>query len=153
MRSHLSPTHTGLTLIQSLQATLNEAIENKDVPLHQVLERVQRLRPLTLMANITLTPSMQASNDLPSWEAIDWYEQEYVADDHPIELCDKTTPLELYVEISQTVRIVVHYSMEAFTPETIESLITSYQDLLSQLVAQPETFLAEWIGSRFYSKK
>jgi acyl carrier protein len=153
LRSHLSPTHNGLTLIQTLQVTLNEAIDNKDVPLHQVIEQVQKLRSLTLMANITLTPSMQASDDLPSWEAIDWYEQEYVADDHPIELCDKTTPLEFYVEISQTVRIVIHYSIEVFAPETIESLMTSYQDLLSQLVAQPETFLAEWIGSRFDSKK
>ncbi|MEH2295890.1 amino acid adenylation domain-containing protein [Nostoc sp.] len=137
LRSLILPEQTGSTVIKQLQETVNEAIEHKEVPLHRVLNQIQHLRPLNLLASITMTPSVQ--DQMPGWEAIapeQW-------GDIPMELYGKTPPLEFYVELSKTIRIRAKYGTEKFTAETIDRLLNNYQEILMQLVSHPEITVSD----------
>ncbi|MCC5624517.1 condensation domain-containing protein, partial [Nostoc sp. CHAB 5715] len=132
LRSLILPEQTGSTVIKQLQETVNEAIEHKEVQLYQVIEQIQHLRPLNLLASITMTPSVQ--DQIPGWEAIapsEW-------GDMPMELYGKTPPLELYVELSKTIQIRAKYGTEKFTAETIDRLLNNYQEMLTKLVSHSE---------------
>ncbi|AVH71770.1 non-ribosomal peptide synthetase [Nostoc sp. 'Lobaria pulmonaria (5183) cyanobiont'] len=132
LRSLILPEQTGSTVIKQLQETVNEAIEHKEVQLHRVINQIQHLRPLNLLASITMTPSVQ--DQMPGWEAIassQW-------GDIPMELYGKTPPLELYVELSKTIRIRAKYGTEKFTAETIDRLLNNYQEMLTKLVSHSE---------------
>ncbi|MBN4002010.1 condensation domain-containing protein [Nostoc sp. LPT] len=132
LRSLILPEQTGSTVIKQLQETVNEAIEHKEVSLHRVIEQIQHLRPLNLLASITMTPSVQ--DQIPDWEAIapsQW-------GDMPMELYGKTPPLELYVELSKTIRIRAKYGTEKFSAETIDRLLNNYQEILTKLVSHSE---------------
>ena len=59
------------------------------------------------------------------------------------ELYDPETPLEFYVEMSTPMRVMVNYSIDRFTPETIALLLTSYRSMLTKLVANPELTVAQ----------
>ena len=132
------PEQMGLTLIQQLQGTVNEAIDHKEVPLQQVINQTQRLRPLNFLASITMTSSTQDTEQLPGWEAIE-LQTKSEQWNNSIELYDETTPLELYVGLSQTVQISVNYSLEIFNSETIDRFFTNYRNILTQLITHPET--------------
>ena len=132
LRSLILPEQTGSTVIEQLQETVNEAIEHKEVQLHRVIEQIQHLGPLNLLASITMTPSVQ--DRMPGWEAIapsQW-------GDMPMELYGKTPPLELYVELSKKIQIRAKYGTEKFTAETIDRLLNNYQEMLTQLVSHSE---------------
>ena len=149
LRSHLSPHDTGLTFLQQLQATVNEAIEHKEAPLQQVIEQTKRRRPLNLLASITMTPSIQTADAASDWQPLNLQPQAAQWDDVPSQLytigATETTPLELYVELSKTIRIVVNYSTEQFTRDTVEQLFGRYQTLLASLIAHPKTALSNWL--------
>ena len=138
LRSQIMPEQMGLTLIQQLQGTVNEAIDHKEVPLQQVINQTQRLRPLNFLASITMTSSTQDTEQLPGWEAIE-LQTKSEQWNNSIELYDETTPLELYVGLSQTVQISVNYSLEIFNSETIDRFFTNYRNILTQLITHPET--------------
>ncbi|MEH2468009.1 non-ribosomal peptide synthetase [Nostoc sp.] len=142
LRSLILPEQTGSTVIKQLQETVNEAIEHKEVPLHRVIDQIQHLRPLNLLANITMTPSVQ--DQMPGWEAIaleQW-------GDIPMELYGKTPPLELYVELSKTIRIRAKYGTEKFTAETIDHLLNNYREILTKLVSHPEITVSDLFKTR-----
>ncbi|WP_298904114.1 non-ribosomal peptide synthetase [uncultured Nostoc sp.] len=144
LRSLILPEQTGSTVIKQLQETVNEAIEHKEVQLYQVIEQIQHLRPLNLLASITMTPSVQ--DQIPGWEAIaleQW-------GDIPMELYGKTPPLELYVELSKTIRIRAKYGTEKFTAETIDRLLNNYQEILTKLVSHSEMTVSD-LFKRIYS--
>ncbi|MEH2335593.1 amino acid adenylation domain-containing protein [Nostoc sp.] len=137
LRSLILPEQTGSTVIKQLQETVNEAIEHKEVQLHRVIKQIQHLRPLNLLASITMTPSVQ--DQMLGWEAIapeQW-------GDIPMELYGKTPALELYLELSKTIRIRAKYSTEKFTAETIDRLLNNYQEILTQLVSHPEITVSD----------
>ncbi|MEH2455650.1 amino acid adenylation domain-containing protein [Nostoc sp.] len=137
LRSLILPEQTGSTVIKQLQETVNEAIEYKEVQLHQVIDQIQHLRPLNLLASITMIPSVQ--DQMLGWEAIapeQW-------GDIPMELYGKTPPLELYVELSKTIRIRAKYGTEKFTVETIDCLLNDYQEILTQLISHPEMTVSD----------
>ncbi len=137
LRSLILPEQTGSTLIKQLQETVNEAIEHKEVQLHRVIDQIQHLRPLNLLASITMIPSVQ--DQMPGWEAIapeKW-------GDMPMELYGKTPPLELYVELSKTIRIRAKYGTEKFTAETIDRLLNNYQEILTKLVSHSEMTVSD----------
>ena len=138
LRSLILPEQTGSTVIKQLQETVNEAIEHKEVQLYQVINQIQHLRPLNLLASITMTPSVQ--DQMPGWEAIaleQW-------GDMPMELYGKTPPLELYVELSKTIRIRAKYGTEKFTAETIDRLLNNYQEILTKLVSHSEMTVSDF---------
>lgn len=137
LRSLILPEQTGSTVIKQLQESVNEAIEHKEVQLHRVINQIQHLRPLNLLASITMTPSVQ--DQMPGWEAIaseQW-------GDIPMELYGKTPPLELYVELSKTIRIRAKYGTEKFTAETIDRLLNNYQEILTKLISHSEMTVSD----------
>ena len=158
LRSHLQPNHTGKAFVQQLQTTVNEAIDHKEVPLQQVIEQTKRHRPLTLMASLTMTPSVQSSDALPNWEPVDLQskasQHENQWTDIPTELytigTTETTPLEIYAELSTTVRLVVSYSTECFTREEVEQLFERYQSLLTSLISSPERILSSHLSGHLF---
>jgi non-ribosomal peptide synthetase component F len=149
LRSRLSASATGSAFIQQIQTTVNEAIDHKEVPLQQVIEQTKRHRSLNLLASLTVTPSIQAAEKtLPNWAPVDLQAQSTQWDGVPTELytigTTETTPLEIYAEISTTVRFVVSYSPEHFSRSAVENLFTRYQTLLTSLIAHPERVLSTY---------
>jgi amino acid adenylation domain-containing protein len=143
LRSQLLPEQTGLNLLHQLRDTVNEAIEHKEVPLQRVIEQIRPYRSLNLMASLTLT-AVQNSRPLSDWETVDLQNYRSQWKDLPSALFDEATPLELYVEVSKTARIVVKYNAEQFTATTIEQLFTTYQAILAQLATYPGHTLLEF---------
>ncbi|NJL20327.1 MAG: hypothetical protein HC895_05030 [Leptolyngbyaceae cyanobacterium SM1_3_5] len=142
LRSVLSPAQTGLDLIHQLRDTVNEAIEHKDIPLQQVVEQTKRYRTLDLMASVTMSSTAQSFEQLPNWEIIDLQDKRSQWENLPSELYDDTTPLEIYVDLSKTIRITVNYSVEYFTEETVDRLFSSYREILNRLVTHPKKLLS-----------
>ncbi|MBD2772939.1 non-ribosomal peptide synthetase [Iningainema tapete] len=138
LRSVLSNSQTGLTLLEQVKETVNEAINNKEVPVQKVVEAVGSKRELTLLANVTMEPPIQEG--MSNWEILPVQPR--------CELWDEEVPLELSVsspsEDSQTIEISLVYSTELFTHETIEHLFNYYQEILQKLVEYPETKLSEF---------
>ncbi|MEM1253383.1 MAG: amino acid adenylation domain-containing protein [Cyanobacteria bacterium P01_H01_bin.21] len=154
LRSHLSSGDTGLTFLQRLQTTVNEAIDHKEVPLQQVIDQVKRCRPLDLLASITMTPSVQPA--MPRWEPVDLQSQTDQWQDIPTELytigTTETTPLEIYAELSTTIRFVVSYSTERFTRSAVEQLFNRYQTWLELLTTNPEIVLSRCSNLPFLAR-
>jgi amino acid adenylation domain-containing protein len=153
VRSQISLSQTGQALLQAVQAAVNEAIEHKEVPLQRVIEQTKRDRSLTLMASLTMTPSLQ-DEILPGWEAVslqdcDW-QQAVSPDAIPSELytigSTETTPLELYVEVSEAIQITLNYSLAEFTAMKIAQFCDNYQAILAALMAQPDASIATLIN-------
>jgi amino acid adenylation domain-containing protein len=140
LRSLLSDSQTGLTLLEQVKETVNEAINHKEVPLQKVIEAVSSKRELTLRASVTMEPPVQGLDGMSEWE--------FIPDSPKCELWDEEIPLELYVfsptEDSQTIEIALFYSTDLFTNETIERLFSYYQEVLQKLVEYPETKLSEF---------
>jgi amino acid adenylation domain-containing protein len=140
LRSLLSDSQTGLTLLEQVKETVNEAINHKEVPLQKVIEAVSSKRELALRASVTMEPPIQGIDGMSKWEIV------------PVppkcELWDEEIPLELYVssptEDSQTIEIEGYCSTELFTNETIERLCSYYQEILQKLVQHPEMKLSEF---------
>lgn len=146
LQSQLLPEQTGSTLIKQLQANVKEAICHKDVPIEWVIEQTKRLRPLNLMASITMTSSAQEIKQMPGWEVVEVQTKQQQWDNIPAELYTDDTPLELYVEMSKTIKIMVNYSVQRFTDEMVDRLFANYQEILTKLVIQPETGLLEFLN-------
>ncbi|PPS41252.1 non-ribosomal peptide synthetase [Chroococcidiopsis sp. TS-821] len=138
LRSQFLPEQTGSTVIKQLQADLNEAIAHKEVPLEWVIAQTRRSRPVNLMASITITASDAGIKRIPHWEIV----QVQQGDDIPSELYDEDIPLELYVELSNTIKIGANYSIEQYTVTRIEQLFAIYQDILTKLTI-PEIALSQ----------
>jgi hypothetical protein len=140
LRSLLSDSQTGLTLLKQVKETVNEAINHKEVPLQKVIEAVSSKRELTLRASVTMEPPVQGLDGMSEWE--------FIPDSPKCELWDEEIPLELYVssptEDSQTIEIGLFYSTNLFTNETIERQFSYYQEILQKLVEYPETKLSEF---------
>ncbi len=138
LRSQILPEQTGVMLIKQLQANIKEAIAHKDVPLERVIAHTKQQGDLHLMASITMTASTQSVEPISGWEIVEMQTRKQNWDDIPSELFSADTPLELYVEMSKPMRIIVNYSTDQFTSKMIGQLLTNYQQMLSQLVSQPE---------------
>lgn len=142
VRSHLSSGMTGVDLFGQLQATINEAIEHKEVPLHRVMDYIQGYRPLNLMANISVTSVVQELDRQSDWEIVPMSTFDPDWEHSSVELCDTTTPLEIYIELSSRIRIVANYSIEVWNAETIADLFVNYENILTQLTSQSHLLLA-----------
>ena len=151
LRSLISLDETGLDLMHQLRETVNEAIDHKDAPFQQVIEQTRRYRDLNLMASLTMSSAAQSFDQLPDWEVVDLRDKRSHWDDLSSELYDETTPLELYVELSDTIRIIVNYSLEQFTAEAVDRLFAVYEAVLTQLVTHPHTTLAELFSVELFS--
>ncbi len=140
LRSLLWGSQTGLTLLEQVKETVNEAINHKEVPLQKVIEAVGSKRELTLSAGVTMEPPIQGLDGMSNGEIVPV---------PPIcELWDEEIPLELYVssptEDSKTIEIALLYSTDLFTNESIERLFSYYQEILQKLVEYPEIKLSEF---------
>jgi len=140
LRSQLDDEQTGLALLERVKDTLNEAIDNKEIPLQKVIEVVRSKRELTLSASVTIVPPVHGSDRMPEWD--------FAPVPPTDELWDEEIPLELYIsspsEDSKTIEIEAFYSTDLFTSETIERLFRYYQEILQKLVEYPETKLSEF---------
>jgi amino acid adenylation domain-containing protein len=130
LRSQFLLEQTAATFIKQLQANVNEAIAHKEVPLEWVIAQTKRSRPVKLMASITITASDVGVERIPCWDVV----QVQQGDNIPSELYDEDIPLELYVELSNTIKIGANYSIEQYTATHIEQLFTTYQEILTKLV-------------------
>lgn len=155
LRSHLSLYDSGSAFVRQLQATANEAIDHKEVPLQRVIEQTKRHRSLNLLASLTMTPSIQpsetsktTSGTTSKWEPVNLQARAADWENIPSELytigATETTPLEVYAELSTTVRLVVSYSAECFSRSAVEHLFERYQTLITTLIANPDNVLATY---------
>jgi non-ribosomal peptide synthetase component F len=140
LRSLLSDSQTGLTLLEQVKETVNEAINHKEVPLQKVIEAVGSKRELTLRSSVTMEPPIQGLDGMSKWEIVPFPPK--------CELWEEEIPLELYVsslaEDSQTLKIRGLYSTDLFTNETLDYLFSYYQEILQKLVEYPQTKLSEF---------
>lgn len=143
LRSRLLPEQTATTLIQRLQGDIQEAIDHKDVPLDQVIQHTQELCPYKLMASITITSSTQNIAQFPGWEVVEIQTKQQQLHDMPSELFADDIPLEIYVEVSTSIGVIVNYSTQLLTAEMVDRLFTLYQNILTALLARPESQLIE----------
>jgi len=134
LRSHLNDEQTGVTLLEQVKETFNEAIENKEIPLQQVIEVVKTKRELTFSASVTIVPPLKSSEER--------FVSELVLDSDKNKLWDEEIPLELYIfsasEASKTIEIYAIYHTDLFGNETIKWLFNYYQEILQKLVNSPE---------------
>lgn len=149
LRSQILPEQTGVMLIKQLQANIKEVIAHKDIPLERVIAHTKQQGNLHLMASITMTASTQAVEPISGWEIVNMQTRKQNWDDIPSKLFSDDIPLELYVEMSSPIRIIVNYSTDQFTSATIGQLLTNYQQMLSQLVSQPQSANLEFIHSLY----
>lgn len=146
LRSHLLAEDTGATWMRKLQDTVNEAIDCKEVPLPRVIEQTKRFRPLNLLASITMTPAAIASDEMSSWEPIDLKSQAQRWEKSTSELYSiGATPLELYIERSREIKIIVNYSIKLFSKPEVERLFADYQQILVRLANRPDAIAAEFL--------
>ncbi len=137
LTSQLHPDLTGKMLLDRLQVDIYEAIAHKDVPFESVLAQIERHAPIDLMASLTVTNSTQGLAAIPNWELVVMQTRTQQWDDITAELDDIGTPLEFYVEMSQPMRVMVNYSIERYTQESIDRLLANYRSILTKLTTAP----------------
>jgi len=140
LRSHLSSEQTGINLLEQAQETLTEAINNKEIPCHTVINTITSKQPLNISASLTMLPPQNWHN----W----MLDVDFVSIKRDRNLWDEEIPLEIYVSSpsvnNPTMEIKVLYSTELFTNETIEVLFSCYQQILQQLVEDPTSQVCEF---------
>ena len=138
LRTQVDGSQTGLTLLDQVNQTVSEAINNQEIPVEKVDEISSGLKFIRTVS-VSMVPSVH------------WYGQllncEVVSVPHEGDLWDEEVPLDLYVsslgEDSKTIEIQGYYSTDLFTNETIERLFSYYQEILHKLVGNPKTKLSE----------
>ncbi|WP_413176159.1 amino acid adenylation domain-containing protein [Anabaena azotica] len=140
LRSHLSSEQTGLTLLEQVQETLTEAINNKEIACQTVIDTLTSKQPLNISASLTMLPPQ----DFQHWSL----DVNFVSITRDLNLWNQDIPLELYVSSpsvkNPTIEIKVLYSTELFTTETIEFLFSDYQEILQKLVQHPNSQVSEF---------
>jgi non-ribosomal peptide synthetase component F len=142
LRSHIAAEQTALTLLEQVQETLTEAINNKEVAsqtvINQTKNQTKSKQSLNILAAITWLPPQNLSNWL--------LDVDFVSIERDLSLWDKEIPLEIYVSSSSinnpTMEIKVLCSKELFTHETIEFLFSDYPKILEQIVQSPTSSLS-----------
>ena len=140
LRSYLHSDKTGINLLEQAQETLTEAINNKEIASHTVINTITSKQPLNISASLTMLPPQNWHN---------WIlDVDFVTIKRDLDLWDGEIPLEIYVSSpsvnNPTMEIKVFYSTELFTSETIELLFSYYQQILQQLVEDPTSQVCEF---------
>ncbi|MDB9465838.1 non-ribosomal peptide synthetase [Dolichospermum circinale] len=138
--SHLSSEQTGQILLEQAQETLTEAINNKEIACHTVIETITSKQRLNISASLTMLPPQNWHN----W----MLDVDFVTIKRDLDLWDGEIPLEIYVSSpsvnNPTMEIKVFYSTELFTNQTIEVLFGYYQQIFQQLVKDPTSQVCEF---------
>nr|WP_258004534.1 condensation domain-containing protein [Cylindrospermopsis raciborskii] len=133
LRSHFSSEETALTLLEQVQQTLIEAINNKEIASRTVIDTVTSKQLLNISASLTMLPPQNWHNRMLDFE--------FVSIKRDLSLWDEEIPLEIYVSSpsvnNPTIEINVLYSTELFTNDTIEFMFSCYQEILQKLVQNP----------------
>jgi amino acid adenylation domain-containing protein/non-ribosomal peptide synthase protein (TIGR01720 family) len=138
LRTQIDSNQTGLTVLELVKQTVNEAIKYQSIPCEKVNEITTGLEFMRTL-NISMVPS------------VNWHSQVLDGEFIPVslsgEIWGENCPLDLYVsynsdEETKTIEIGGYYSKNMFTKETIERLFSSYQKIIQQLVLYPETQLS-----------
>lgn len=133
LHSHFSSEETALTLLEQVQQTLIEAINNKEIASRTVIDTITSKQPLNISACLTMLPPQNWHNRMLDFE--------FVSIKRDLSLWDEEIPLEIYVSSpsvnNPTIEINVVYSKELFTNDTIEFMFTYYQEILQKLVQNP----------------
>ncbi|OBQ39962.1 MAG: non-ribosomal peptide synthetase [Anabaena sp. MDT14b] len=140
LRSYLYSEQTGQILLEQAQETLTEAINNKEIASHTVIDTITSKQPLNISAALAMLPPQNWHN----W----MLDVDFVTIKRDLDLWDGEIPLEIYVSSpsvnNPTMEIKVFYSTELFTNETIEVLFGYYQQILQQLVQDPTSQVCEF---------
>ena len=135
LHSHFSSEETGLTLLQQVQQTLMEAINNKEIACQTVIDTVTSKQPLNISTSLTMLPPQNWHNRMLDFE--------FVSIKRDLSLWDEEIPLEIYVSSpsvnNPTMEIKVFYSRELFTDDAIEFMFSYYQEILQKLVQHPNS--------------
>ncbi|MFL0603930.1 condensation domain-containing protein [Cylindrospermopsis raciborskii] len=133
LHSHFSSEETALTLLEQVQQTLIEAINNKEIASRTVIDTITSKQPLNISASLTMLPPQNWHNRMLDFE--------FVSIKRDLSLWDEEIPLEIYVSSpsvnNPTIEIKVFYSTELFTNDTIEFMFTYYQEILQKIVQNP----------------
>lgn len=140
LRSYLHSDKTGINLLEQAQETLTEAINNKEIASHTVINTITSKQPLNISASLTMLPPQNWHN----W----MLDVDFVTIKRDLDLWDGEIPLEIYVSSpsvnNPTMEIKVFYSTELFTNQTIEVLFGYYQQILQQLLEDPTRQVCEF---------
>ncbi|BAY65521.1 amino acid adenylation [Calothrix brevissima NIES-22] len=140
LRSHLSSQETGLTLLEQIQENLTEAINNKEIASHTVINAISSKQSLNISAALTMLPPR-------NWQP--WMlDVDFLSIERDINLWNEEIPLEIYISSpsvkNPTIEITVLYNTDLFTNETIEFLFSYYQEILQKLVQDPTSQICEF---------
>jgi amino acid adenylation domain-containing protein/non-ribosomal peptide synthase protein (TIGR01720 family) len=139
LRSQVDGTQTGITLLEQVKQTVNEAINHQEIPLFKVTEAISELEFIRTVS-VSMAPPIHGHEQILECEVASVPLERELWDENHI-------PLELYISYqeqeSKTIEIQGCYSTNLFTQETIERLFSSYQEILQKLVEHPETKLSE----------
>jgi amino acid adenylation domain-containing protein len=140
LRSYLHSDKTGINLLEQAQETLTEAINNKEIASHTVIDTITSKQPLNISAALAMLPPQNWHN----W----MLDVDFVTIKRDLDLWDGEIPLEIYVSSpsvnNPTMEIKVFYSTELFTNQTIEVLFGYYQQILQQLLEDPTRQVCEF---------
>lgn len=147
VRSQLLPEQSGTDFIQVLQANVQDAIDHKDIPITWVMERIQAVLPPVLIASVTYTSSALQDAQSPDWDVVNMQGQQRQWEGVAAELSSDETPLEIYIDMTNQLSIVVNYSVELFKSEDMDCFFAHYQGILARLLSDPAVSLSELLGS------
>lgn len=139
LRSQVDSSITGLTVLEQVYQTVEEALANQETPLAKMDEVFNSIEVLRTIS-ISMAPPIRWQNQILEGEIISTPLAHEIWDEQHI-------PLELYVDYgkdSKTIKIDGYYSINYFTYETIERLFDYYQEILQKLVESPETKLSDF---------
>jgi non-ribosomal peptide synthetase component F len=144
LRSQVDGSQTGLALLKQVKQTVNEAINNQELPLEKVNETLSEVQFLRTVS-VSMAPTVHGHK---VYEFSQFLNCEVVSVPIERELWEEAIPLELYVsslsEDSKLMEIAGYYNTDLFKKETIERLFSYYQEILQKLVQRPEMKLSEF---------
>ncbi|RDV12934.1 amino acid adenylation domain-containing protein, partial [Pontibacter diazotrophicus] len=139
LRTHLSPELSFRSLLQEVKSTTLEAYAHQDVPFEKVVETVGVARDLSR------TPLFQVMFTLQNTSTVSALKLGEVSLTEE-ELESATAKFDLSVTVSMTsegIAITVEYCKDLFRASTVKRMLGHYQQLLLQVLKQPELSLSE----------
>ncbi|HEB86841.1 MAG TPA: amino acid adenylation domain-containing protein, partial [Gammaproteobacteria bacterium] len=139
LRTDLSGAPTFRELLERVRETTLGAFSHQDLPFEKIVEELKPERSLSYSPLFQVVFTLQnASTDTMQLEGIDI---ERVEIDSGVEKFDLTVFAH---ETSEGIRFLWSYNTDICNPDTIERMTRHYQVLLEQIVAHPDTSIADY---------
>jgi amino acid adenylation domain-containing protein len=133
MRTNLAGNPTFTEALARVQRVVLDALANQDVPLERIVEELNVKRDLTRNPLFQITFQLyQAVGSAPTGGSV------------PVVADKGTTQFDIAIDLFQTdegVSGTLEYSTDLFDPETIESMISHFQNLLEAIADNPDELI------------